>query len=64
MFKPKIWFRLGALAVASSAAMSSKSIQASETFESSKTVQYDSAGTVVAQRGTRVAGGEGGEGGM
>ena len=65
MFKPKIWLRLGALAVASSATMSSKPIHAAETVDPSKAVvgQYDSAGTVVAQRGTRIAGGEGGEGG-
>ena len=62
MFKPKIWLRLGALAVASSATMPSKPIHAAETVDPSKAVvgQYDSAGTVVAQRGTRIAGGEGG----
>src|SRR4029077_20076541 len=65
MFKPKIWLRLGALAVASSATASSKPIHATESVDQSKEVigQYDSAGIVVAQRGTRGAGGEGGEGG-
>ena len=65
MFKPKIWLRLGALAVASSATASSKPIHATETVDQSKEVvgQYDSAGTVVAQRGTHGAEGEGGEGG-
>jgi hypothetical protein len=65
MFRPKIWLRLGALAVASSTTVSSKPIHATETVDQSKEVvgQYDGAGTVVAQRGTRGAGGEGGEGG-
>ena len=49
MFKPKIWLRLGALAVASSATMSSKPIHAAESVDPSKAAvgQYDSAGTVV-----------------
>ena len=62
MFKPKIWLRLGALAVAGSATVSSKPIHATEAVDPSKAVvgQYDSSGTVVAQRGTRGAGAEGG----
>src|SRR5215475_14867352 len=65
MFKPKIWLRVGALAVASSTTMSPKPIRATETVDPSNAVvgQYDSAGTVVAQRGAHFAGGEGGEGG-
>ena len=66
MFKPKIWLRVGALAVAGSAAASPKPIHATETAEQSKAVvdQVGPTGTVVlAQSGRRGAGGEGGEGG-
>jgi len=66
MFKPKIWLRVGALAVAGSAAASSKPIHAAETAEQPKAVvdQVDPTGTVLlAQTGLRGAGGEGGEGG-
>jgi hypothetical protein len=65
MFKPKIWLRLGALAVAGSATASPKPIHATETEAQSKEVvrQFDSAGPVLAQSGRRAAGGEGGEGG-
>jgi hypothetical protein len=65
MFKPKIWLRLGALAVAGSATASPKPIHATETEAQSKEVvrQFDSAGPVLAQSGRRGAGGEGGEGG-
>src|SRR6516165_254224 len=67
MFKPKIWLRLGALAVAGSATASPKPINATETEAQSKEVvrQFDSAGPVLAQSGRRGAGegGEGGEGG-
>src|SRR5262245_45301077 len=63
MFKPKIWLRLGALAVASSATALPKSILATETQEQSKEVasQPATAGPVLAQSGRRGAGGEGGE---
>ena len=65
MFKPKIWLRLGALAVAGSATASPKPIHATETEAQSKEVvrQFDSAGPVLAQSGRRDAGGEAGEGG-
>jgi len=63
MFKPKIWLRLGALAVASTALH--KPILATETQELSKEAarQPDTAGPVLAQSGRRGAGREGGEGG-
>jgi hypothetical protein len=65
MLKPKIWLRLGALAVASSATALTKPILATETQEQSKEAagQPGPAGPVVAQSGLRGAGGEGGEGG-
>ena len=65
MFKPKIWLRLGALAVVSSATASSKPAHATETVDQSKEVgaEFDSAGAVLAQKGLRGAGGEGGEAG-
>src|SRR5262249_22575063 len=63
MFKPKIWLRLGALAVASSATALPKPILATETQEYSKEApsQPGTAGPVLAQSGRRGAGGEGGE---
>src|SRR5690242_13537189 len=65
MFKPKIWLRLGALAVASSTTALIKPILATETQEQSKETagQLGPSGAVVAQSGRRGAGGEGGEGG-
>src|SRR5262249_26856222 len=65
MFKPKIWLRLGALAVASSATALPKPILATQTQEDSKEAarQPGTAGPVLAQSGRRGAGGEGGEGG-
>src|SRR5262249_14370541 len=65
MFKPKIWLRLGALAVASSATALPKPILATETQEQSKEVasQPGTAGPALAQSGRRGAEGEGGEGG-
>jgi hypothetical protein len=64
MFKPKIWLRLGALAVASSTTALIKPILATETQEQSKEAagQPGPTGTVVAQSGLRGGGGEGGEG--
>jgi len=65
VFKPKIWLRLGALAVASSATALLKPSLATETQEHSKEAasQSGTAGPVLAQSGRRDAGGEAGEGG-
>jgi len=59
MFKPKIWLRLGALAVASSATALPKPILATETQEYSKEAarQPGTAEPVLAQSGRRPAGG-------
>jgi hypothetical protein len=62
MFKPKIWLRLGALAVASSATALPKPIHATEQSEE-VSGQLGTAGIVLAQRARRGAEGEGGEGG-
>src|SRR5947209_13351 len=65
MFKPRIWLKLGALAVASSATASSKPTHATETIRQGKEVgaQLESTGAVLAQRGIRGAG-EAGERGV
>src|SRR5215469_18949490 len=61
MFKPKIWLRLGALAVASSATALPKPILATQTQEDSKEAarQPGTAGPVLAQSGRRGAGSRG-----